>query len=198
MSYETDIQNKEVIAEEIFIGHPKAKFASAISSSTLKNCEVTIIGSSNTLLSHVVFDNCTINCKRASSHIFKSVKFIHCKFVGLLKDSVIGSPDLDSDGFDAEIRDCDFTELEMNLVDFRQGLALTSCKWPSWPHVVFERTNDTRQALKQLKLPKQVSRLIGMRVLGNKNYLVFNMSKYDCDLESIHKTLSGSPHVFSN
>ena len=184
--------------EKIHIGHSKSKAAPAIKNSRIESCEVIIHGASKSLISKTVFENCTIKCKRAKSHNFKLVQFISCKFFGSLEGSVLGSADLENEGFEAKISNCDFSELKMNLVDFRHGLEIETCKMPPWPHVTFERTNDSRPELKALDLPLRVARMLGAKVLGEKNYYVYDLSKYDCDLEHAKEVISQSDYATSN
>lgn len=198
MNPEIDIRNKTVTNELIHIGHPKSKAAPAITNSTIKDCEVIIQGASKSLISKTVFENCTINCKKATSHNFKLVQFINCKFTGSIEGSVLGSPDIENEGFEAKISGCDFSEVKMNLVDFRHGLEISTCKMPPWPHVTFERTNDSRSELKALDLPIRVTRMLGAKVLGEKNYYVYDLSKYDCDLEHAKEVVSKSSYAKSN
>jgi len=198
MDYEIDIRDEIVTNEKIHIGHPKSKEAPRITNSRIVSCEVIIEGLSKSIISKVVFKNCTIKCKRAKSNNFKLVQFIDCKFYGSLEGSVLGSPDIESEGFEAKISNCDFSELNMNLVDFRHGLEVETCKMPPWPHVTFERTNDSRSELKALDLPLRVVRMLGSKVLGEKNYCVYDLSKYDCDLEHAREVISQSKYATSS
>lgn len=114
IDYEIDIRSETLTNERIHIGHPKSKEAPRIINSRVEDCEVIIQGVSKSIISKVVFENCTIKCKRAKSNNFKLVQFIDCKVYGSLEGSVLDSPDIESEGFEAKISNCDFTELNMN------------------------------------------------------------------------------------
>ena len=50
----------------------------------------------------------------------------------------------------------------------------------------------------KINIPLRVARMLGAKVLGEKNYYVYDLSKYDCDLEHAKEVISQSDYATSN
>lgn len=197
MQIDIEIRNQKISNEEIHLGHKKSAYAPVILDSVIENSRLIIHGNIKAVIHNVRFVNCTIEFKNAS-FILNSVQFVGCRFKGKVKDGVIGSPPLEEKDIKPEIVNCDFSEVQIQLLCFKAGLKPETCNWPVWPIVLFEKTKENLQELRSLDLPSKVLRLLSTRVLGEINYFVFDFSKYECDVDYVYNLVSKCSHVKNN
>jgi len=87
---------------------------------------------------NATFVNCDFLFKRASNwRAVYGERFESCRFKGRLKGSKFGDPRISNDRLSGDrpgyISECDFTELNLDEVQFYGLDTSTNCKFPGWP-----------------------------------------------------------------
>lgn len=181
---------------DVVVGHKDQRFSSAITSSEVLNSTIELIGMGGRalLVQHSVFDGCEIIGRKAFGYFLGSASWKNCVFKGKFTDCVFGHDP--RDGKKVEIYDNDFSSAELHIVVYRGGLNYESCRFASWPTIVFAMHQLDLASLRKRGLSPRMLSMISCGKVGDEQWLVLNAAKYDENDFDIYCMLHQQPGIY--
>jgi len=201
---EVKLWSVKVTDQYLEVGQKYDGSSASILNSEIRNSTLVLSGKSGYLtLEDSKFENCIINGQNAYQHFLTSASWLNCKFKGRFSDCAFGA------GFDStnlkeipiKIENSDFSNANLDVVVFGDGLHYSTCRWPSFPHALVI-PDELPDNIDELPLPPE---LIGLlQVCDSKHSrhtaVVYDLTRFDKDLERIFSVTFNVPgfHFFGD
>lgn len=143
------------------------------------------------------FQGCTFTFAKASKLQFNHGQtFDRCIFRGQLDDSVFWTDPNGAERKSGDVSNCDFQDLDFDLIDFRGRKKLDNLKFADWPVVSFQSPEDTAHDYDPDQLPLNLRTLLRRRRF--ENVLIADLNRWLTDPEDLWAVAHDAPFLDFN